>query len=123
MTPTDTYNAQVDFAEIQNGVRNNKNLGVTNECLLLYGNGDGGGGSTSLMLEKVSYDLRSIDLWPLTDDRRSVDCRVPLRCLRKSHELEWQLRQSSSTGFARKLSRAARCQYGEGSCTLSCIEA
>jgi alpha-mannosidase len=35
------------------GVRNHKNLEVTDECLLLFGNGDGGGGPTSLMLEKL----------------------------------------------------------------------
>jgi alpha-mannosidase len=28
-------------------------LAVTDECLLLYGNGDGGGGPTPRMLEKV----------------------------------------------------------------------
>lgn len=28
-------------------------MAVTDECLLLFGNGDGGGGPTSLMLEKV----------------------------------------------------------------------
>lgn len=40
-------------AEIIKGVRDNKNLEVTDECLFLFGNGDGGGGPTPLMMEKV----------------------------------------------------------------------
>jgi alpha-mannosidase len=55
MTPTDTYNAQCDYSEITKGVRNHKNLSVTDECLMLYGNGDGGGGPTPRMLEKVRF--------------------------------------------------------------------
>ena len=39
--------------ELVKGVRNNKNLGVTDQCLMLFGNGDGGGGPTPAMLEKV----------------------------------------------------------------------
>lgn len=54
MTPVDTYNAQCDFSEIIKGAHKNKNLATTNECLLLFGNGDGGGGPTAPMLEKVS---------------------------------------------------------------------
>lgn len=41
-------------SEIVGGVKNNKNLGVTDQCLMLFGNGDGGGGPTPTMLEKVS---------------------------------------------------------------------
>jgi alpha-mannosidase len=54
MTPTDTYNAQCDYSELMKGVRGHKNLAVTDKSLLLYGNGDGGGGPTPRMLEKVS---------------------------------------------------------------------
>ncbi|WWC88253.1 uncharacterized protein L201_003160 [Kwoniella dendrophila CBS 6074] len=53
MTPTDTYNAQANFSELQKGINQNKNLESTDQCLLLFGNGDGGGGPTSLMLEKL----------------------------------------------------------------------
>jgi alpha-mannosidase len=55
MTPVDTYNGQVDYPELVKGVENNKNLGVTDQCLLLFGNGDGGGGPTPPMLERVSH--------------------------------------------------------------------
>jgi len=40
--------------EIIKGVSANKNLEVTDQCLFLFGNGDGGGGPTPLMMEKVS---------------------------------------------------------------------
>jgi len=53
MTPTDTYNAQCDYSELMKGVRGHKNMAVTDKSLLLYGNGDGGGGPTPRMLEKV----------------------------------------------------------------------
>ena len=53
MTPTDTYNAQCDYSELMKGVRGHKNVAVTDKSLLLYGNGDGGGGPTPRMLEKV----------------------------------------------------------------------
>ncbi|WWC96371.1 hypothetical protein V866_003239 [Kwoniella sp. B9012] len=53
MTPTDTYNAQANFSELQQGISQNKNLESTDQCLLLFGNGDGGGGPTALMLEKL----------------------------------------------------------------------
>ena len=38
--------------EIIKGVSANKNLEVTDQCLFLFGNGDGGGGPTPLMMEK-----------------------------------------------------------------------
>lgn len=59
MTPVDSYNAQANFGEVVKGVENSKSLGVTDQCLLLYGNGDGGGGPTSGMLEKVGDETSS----------------------------------------------------------------
>nr|XP_019002605.1 uncharacterized protein I203_05090 [Kwoniella mangroviensis CBS 8507]OCF66066.1 hypothetical protein I203_05090 [Kwoniella mangroviensis CBS 8507] len=53
MTPTDTYNAQGDYKEVVKGATKNKNLSVTDECLLLFGNGDGGGGPTPHILNKL----------------------------------------------------------------------
>jgi alpha-mannosidase len=58
MTPVDSYNSQVNFPEIVKGVQNNKTLEVTDQCLLLFGNGDGGGGPTAWMLEKVTIFLQ-----------------------------------------------------------------
>nr|XP_019011845.1 uncharacterized protein I206_03951 [Kwoniella pini CBS 10737]OCF50626.1 hypothetical protein I206_03951 [Kwoniella pini CBS 10737] len=53
MTPVDTYNAAGNYKELVKGATKHKNLGVTDECLLLFGNGDGGGGPTPLMLNKL----------------------------------------------------------------------
>lgn len=57
MTPVDTYNAQADVDELIKGATMHKNLEVADGALLLFGNGDGGGGPTSLMLEKVRIHL------------------------------------------------------------------
>ena len=61
----------VQSIEIVEGVGNNKNLGVTDECLLLFGNGDGGGGPTPRMLSKVSGVGGPTPLVPVADKHRS----------------------------------------------------
>jgi alpha-mannosidase len=53
MTPVNSYNAQCDIDEIRRGQTGNKNLEVTKQALILFGNGDGGGGPTPPMLEKL----------------------------------------------------------------------
>lgn len=53
MTPVNAYNAQADIDEIRRGQTGNRNLEVTKQALLLFGNGDGGGGPTPPMLEKL----------------------------------------------------------------------
>ncbi|KAJ9110122.1 hypothetical protein QFC19_001793 [Naganishia cerealis] len=53
MTPVDCYNAQGNIDEIRRGTTGHKNLEVTSQSLLLFGNGDGGGGPTPPMLEKL----------------------------------------------------------------------
>ena len=41
------------MSEIRRGMTGHKNLEVTSQALLLFGNGDGGGGPTPPMLEKL----------------------------------------------------------------------
>ncbi|KAK1922964.1 alpha-mannosidase [Papiliotrema laurentii] len=53
MTPVDNYNSQCNLSEIRRGTTGHKNLEVTSQALLLFGNGDGGGGPTPPMLEKL----------------------------------------------------------------------
>ncbi|KAK4941892.1 Glycoside hydrolase, 38 vacuolar alpha mannosidase [Elasticomyces elasticus] len=53
MAPTETYNAQVNAGELQKSVSNHGNLAEDNHSLLLYGNGDGGGGPLAAMLERL----------------------------------------------------------------------
>ncbi|KAI9027983.1 galactose mutarotase-like domain-containing protein [Hyaloraphidium curvatum] len=52
-SPTDTYNAQCTVDEMLFSVSNNKDLPYTSEGLVLFGNGDGGGGPTKPMLERL----------------------------------------------------------------------
>lgn len=58
--PCCRYNAQCDFGELKKGAEGNKNLEVTADALFLFGNGDGGGGPTEPMLEKVRFALASL---------------------------------------------------------------
>lgn len=53
MTPVNNYNSQCNMDDIRRGSTGHKNLEVSNQSLLLYGNGDGGGGPTPPMLEKL----------------------------------------------------------------------
>ena len=53
LTPVDSYGAQANVSEIRKGMWNHKNLEVTDHALYLFGNGDGGGGPTPPMLEKL----------------------------------------------------------------------
>lgn len=52
MAPSDTYNAQVSASELLMSVSNHGNLAEDKRSLLLFGNGDGGGGPLAEMLEK-----------------------------------------------------------------------
>ncbi|KAE8270386.1 hypothetical protein A4X09_0g1942 [Tilletia walkeri] len=53
MTAVDNYNSQVGMDDIRKGVWNNKNLDVQPSTLLLFGFGDGGGGPTDWMLQRL----------------------------------------------------------------------
>ncbi|KAI8810773.1 alpha-mannosidase [Cladochytrium replicatum] len=52
-SPADTYTAQADVANVAFMVRNNKDKEYSNRSLLVYGNGDGGGGPLSAMIERI----------------------------------------------------------------------
>ncbi|GJJ13977.1 hypothetical protein Clacol_008234 [Clathrus columnatus] len=53
MTPVDTYTAQATVADVMKGVSNHKNLESSSTALLVFGNGDGGGGPLAPMLENL----------------------------------------------------------------------
>ncbi|THH30155.1 hypothetical protein EUX98_g4044 [Antrodiella citrinella] len=53
MTPVDTYTAQATVGDIYKGVTNHKNLESSETSLLVFGNGDGGGGPLAKMLENL----------------------------------------------------------------------
>ncbi|KAF8549819.1 glycoside hydrolase family 38 protein [Imleria badia] len=53
MTPVDTYTAQASVGDVNKGVSNHKNLESNDSALLVFGNGDGGGGALPKMLENL----------------------------------------------------------------------
>ncbi|KAL0956195.1 hypothetical protein HGRIS_002352 [Hohenbuehelia grisea] len=53
MTPVDTYTAQATTGDVNKGVTNHKNLESSDTSLLVFGNGDGGGGPLAKMLENL----------------------------------------------------------------------
>ncbi|KAG1458244.1 hypothetical protein G6F46_000079 [Rhizopus delemar] len=63
LTPAETYTASVTPAELHKCTRNNHDLERTNHSLLVYGHGDGGGGPTPAMLERLKR-LKSVDGLP-----------------------------------------------------------
>jgi len=53
MTPVDTYTAQANVGDVNKGLTNHKNLESSDTSLLVFGNGDGGGGPLAKMLENL----------------------------------------------------------------------
>ncbi|KAG8691622.1 Glycoside hydrolase, 38 vacuolar alpha mannosidase [Ceratobasidium sp. 423] len=53
MTPVDTYTAQATTGDVRKAVNNHKNLESSDMGLLVFGNGDGGGGPLAKMLENL----------------------------------------------------------------------
>jgi alpha-mannosidase len=53
MPPDNTYTAEAHFGDVSRSLRQHKNLDVDQHGMLLFGHGDGGGGPTSEMLEKL----------------------------------------------------------------------
>jgi alpha-mannosidase len=60
--PHDTYNAEATVAELRRGVRVYHDHDRTRDSLLVFGHGDGGGGPTDEMLERLrrARDLRGL---------------------------------------------------------------
>ncbi|KAJ1977602.1 Glycoside hydrolase, 38 vacuolar alpha mannosidase [Dimargaris cristalligena] len=63
MAPSETYAAQVTVGEVIDSVQKHKDLAYTNESMLLYGDGDGGGGPRPAMLQRLQR-LKNIDGLP-----------------------------------------------------------
>lgn len=53
MPPDNTYTADANFGDVKRSVENHKNLYDDQKGMLLYGKGDGGGGPTPEMIEKL----------------------------------------------------------------------
>lgn len=53
MPPADTYTAKANFGDVKRSLEQHHNLSNDQTALLLYGYGDGGGGPTEEMIEKL----------------------------------------------------------------------
>lgn len=53
MPPDDTYTALSNLGDVSRSLRQHKNLDTTQSGMLLFGHGDGGGGPTAEMMEKL----------------------------------------------------------------------
>lgn len=65
MTPSETYNAQCTPEELVRSVKNHRDKVYSNASLLVYGNGDGGGGPLSSMIERLRR-MKNVDGLPKT---------------------------------------------------------
>lgn len=53
MAPGETYTAQATIEDVVKSVKNNRDKFYTHSSLLVYGNGDGGGGPLAPMIERL----------------------------------------------------------------------
>ncbi len=76
MPPCDTYTASAHFGDVSRSLHNHKNLAEDQTGLMVFGHGDGGGGPTPEMLEKLRR-LRGISntvgLLPTVELKTNVD--------------------------------------------------
>ncbi|KAI8597961.1 glycosyl hydrolases family 38 N-terminal domain-containing protein, partial [Dissophora ornata] len=63
MAPCETYTAQADVGDMIRSIKKNRDLAFSNQSLLPYGNGDGGGGPNRSMLERIRR-MKDIDGLP-----------------------------------------------------------
>lgn len=77
MPPDNTYTAGANFGDVVRSQSQHKNLGLTQLGMLLYGHGDGGGGPTEEMVEKIRRCrglantlglMQTVHLGPTVDD-------------------------------------------------------
>ena len=63
--PADTYTGQADVREILYSVKNHKDKEYSKECLSVIGHGDGGGGPSVAMIERINR-MNNVDGLPKT---------------------------------------------------------
>ncbi|KAI8098364.1 galactose mutarotase-like domain-containing protein [Gilbertella persicaria] len=66
MAPSETYNAQCTPEELVRSVKNHRDKVYSNTSLLVYGNGDGGGGPLASMIERLRR-MKNVDGLPKTE--------------------------------------------------------
>ncbi|CAO3644807.1 unnamed protein product [Cunninghamella blakesleeana] len=63
LTPADTYGAEIKPAELHKCEKNHHDIEYSNQSLLAFGHGDGGGGATPEMLERLKR-VKNVDGLP-----------------------------------------------------------
>jgi alpha-mannosidase len=86
--PMDNYCSDVKVKEMLFGVSNFKERGVSNVSLCLFGYGDGGGGPTYDMLERLDRYVKDIDGIPRTKLSTAQDYFNALKSEQKESKLE-----------------------------------
>lgn len=130
-SPADSYTCQGTVRDVTYTVRNNKDKGYSNRSLVLYGNGDGGGGPLRPMIERMTR-LKSVEGLPAkvkfaSADEFFEDLESTSRDLVSwKGELYFELHRGTYTSQARVKRFNRRCEYDlrkvEYLSVLACLE-
>lgn len=113
--PADTYNAECSIAELRRNARNYKDHDRSRHSLLVYGFGDGGGGPTRDMLERLRRcdDLQGMPRTRLSSsdeffDRLERDCADRVRIV---GELYFEYHRGTYTTQAATKRGNRQCEF------------
>ncbi|KAI7899040.1 glycosyl hydrolases family 38 N-terminal domain-containing protein [Cokeromyces recurvatus] len=115
MAPSETYNAQCTPEELVRSLMNHRDKMYSNTSLLVYGNGDGGGGPVAGMIERLRR-MRNIDGLPKTEMALTTHFYQQIEMTSKElpywkGELYFELHRGIYTtqAFCKKLNRS--CEF------------
>ncbi|KAI8339784.1 galactose mutarotase-like domain-containing protein [Choanephora cucurbitarum] len=115
MAPSETYNAQCTPEELVRSVKNHKDKVYSNTSLLVYGNGDGGGGPLASMIERLRR-MKNVDGLPKTEMAMPTEFYQKIEATSKAlpswkGELYFELHRGIYTtqSFCKKLNRS--CEF------------
>lgn len=109
--PGETYNSRITIDEIIKSETNNQE--PTNEALLLFGHGDGGGGPTREQIERINR-LKDVDGLPKVSIRTPTEFfeRVPTENLPKwTGELYLELHRGTFTSQSETKKSNRKCEF------------
>jgi alpha-mannosidase len=116
-SPADTYNAQITTKEVLFTTSNNKDLASTSESLLLFGNGDGGGGPNEHMLKRFErlHDVAGLGAKLEIGDPEEFYARLEKGIKRGvaswQGELYFELHRGTYTSQSHNKLMNRRCEY------------